>query len=533
VVTECSNGEPVLNTFDLLQIASAIAPDRDAFVTGEDGESRFTFSETEGRARSLATGLRELGVVAGDRVAMMEVNRSEHAEAVFACSLIDAVFVPINYRARAHELAGMLHEVTPRVIIGGERYGEVISEAMDESKSSVRPVAIGQYGDWTNYNSIVEHSEQFWDAPQAGDDDAAMIMFTSGTSSQPKGVVLSHDSFCGFVLANVTPADPDPETAERTLLTVPLYHIAGAQALMSGVYGGRTLVLQPQFEPAAWMRLVQREKVNRAMVVPTMLKTLMDHHEFEKFDLSSLEVITYGAAAMPEVVLMDALKKFPDAQFINAFGQTETAATITMLSPEDHRLVGTPEEIELKRKRIRSIGRPLADVEIQIVDDMGAEVEQGVTGEIVARGDRLMKGYWNMPDATSGALQAGWLHTGDLGWADEGGYIFLAGRIREFVKRGGEMISPEEVEEVIDLHELVSESAVIGLPDEKWGEIVHAIVVPAPDAAPTGEGIIAWCHDRLASYKKPEVVHFVDELPRTQLGKVMKGELRARFHEGG
>jgi len=517
----------------LLQIASAIAPDRDAFVTGENGDERYTFADVEERARSLATGLRELGVVAGDRVAMMEVNRSEHAEAVFACGLLDAVFVPINYRARSHELSGMLHEVTPRVIIGGERYGNIISKAVEESKSTVTPVGIGQFADWANYDSIVQESEQLWDAPESGDDDAAMIMFTSGTSSQPKGVVLSHYSFCGFVLSNVTPADPDPETAERTLLTVPLYHIAGAQALMSGVYGGRTLVLQPQFEPESWMGLVQREKVNRAMVVPTMLKTLMDHDDFEKFDLSSLEVITYGAAAMPEAVLMDALERFPDAQFINAFGQTETAATITMLSPEDHRLVGTPEEIEVKRKRIRSIGRPLADVEIQIVDDQGAEVEQGTTGEIVARGDRLMKGYWNMPDATSGALQGGWLHTGDLGWSDDGGYIFLVGRVREFVKRGGEMISPEEVEEVIDLHEHIAESAVIGLPDEKWGEIVHAVVVVAPNTSLTGEEIIAWCHKRLASYKKPEVVHFVDELPRTQLGKVMKGELRARFHIGG
>jgi acyl-CoA synthetase (AMP-forming)/AMP-acid ligase II len=427
----------------------------------------------------------------------------------------------------------MLHEVTPRLIIGGERYGKIISEAVEESKSTVTPVGIGQFGDWANYNSIVESSEQFWDAPQAGDNDTAMIMFTSGTSSQPKGVVLSHDSFCGFVLATVTPADPDEETAERTLLTVPLYHIAGAQALMSGVYGGRTLVLQPQFEPASWMGLVEREKVTRAMVVPTMLKTLMDHEEFDNFDLSSLEVITYGAATMPEAVLMDALENFPDAQFINAFGQTETAATITMLLPEDHRLVGTPEEIELKKKRIRSIGRPLEDVEIQIVDDLGVEVEQGATGEIIARGDRLMKGYWNMPDATSGALQGGWLHTGDLGWADEDGYIFLAGRVREFIKRGGEMISPEEVEEVIDLHELVSESAVIGLPDEKWGEIVHAVVVAAPNTAPTGEEIIDWCHERLASYKKPDAVHFVDELPRSQLGKVMKGELRAQFHNGG
>lgn len=472
------------------------------------------------------------GVAGGDRVAMMEVNGIEYGEAFFACTLLDAVFVPINYRARAVEVAGMLHEISPRAVISGQRYALLLDEAIELSKQTTARIVIGVSSGWDPYEDLIDASDPADISPAASDSDAAMIMFTSGTSTQPKGVVLTHSSFCGYVMSNVDPADADPESAERTLLAVPLYHIAGAQAMMAGIYGGRTLVLMPQFEPEPWLRLVQDEKISRAMVVPTMLKTLMEHETFDDWDLSSLNVITYGAAAMPEPVILTALEKFPDAEFINAFGQTETASTITQLSPADHRLEGTPEEIKKKKRRLRSIGRPLPDIEVRIVDETGNQVEQGATGEIIARGARLMKGYWNRPEATAGALQRGWLHTGDLGWADEDGYIFLAGRAREFIKRGGEMISPEEVESILDQNPSVAESAVIGIPDETWGEVVHAIVVTAPGASSDQAAIIEWCRERMAGFKRPEAVHFVDELPRSQLGKVMKSQLRAQFHNG-
>jgi acyl-CoA synthetase (AMP-forming)/AMP-acid ligase II len=418
-------------------------------------------------------------------------------------------------------------------VISGQRYASLLDEAIESAKQAAARVVIGSSPGWDPYEALIDASDPADTSPEASGSDAAMIIFTSGTSTQPKGVVLTHSSFCGYVLSNVDPADPDPASAERTLLTVPLYHVAGAQAMMAGIYGGRTLVLQPQFEPEGWLRLVQDEKVSRAMVVPTMLKTLMEHETFGEWDLSSLNVITYGASAMPEPVLLTALQRFPDAQFINAFGQTETASTITQLSPADHRLEGTPEEIEKKKARLRSIGRPLLDVEVRIVDETGNQVEQGATGEIVARGERLMKGYWNQPEATAGALQSGWLHTGDLGWADEDGYIFLAGRARDFIKRAGEMISPEEVESILEQNPSVAESAVIGIPDETWGEVVHAVVVPAPGAGSDQDAIIDWCRERMAGFKRPEAVHFVDELPRSQLGKVMKSQLRERFHSGG
>jgi acyl-CoA synthetase (AMP-forming)/AMP-acid ligase II len=339
-------------------------------------------------------------------------------------------------------------------------------------------------------------------------------------------VTLSHGSFTSFVMENVPPADPD--AIECNLLTVPLYHIAGVQSMMAGVWGGRTLVLQPQFDPEGWMSLVQRESVNRAMMVPTMLKTLMDHPKFSDFDLSSLDVITYGAAAMPESVILEAIERFPDVQFINAFGQTETAATITMLPPEDHVLTGTPEEVAKKRKRLRSIGVPMDGVDVQIMNAAGEELPVNVPGEIVARGKRLMKGYWG--DDSNSAINAdGWLYTGDLGYRDEDGYIFLTGRAREIIKRGGEMISPEEVEETLERHEAVREASVIGVPDTTWGELVHAVVVVEKGSSVTEDEIIEHARQALASYKKPDKVHFTDELPRNALGKVIRPRVKEKF----
>ncbi|MCE2462517.1 MAG: AMP-binding protein, partial [Dehalococcoidia bacterium] len=280
-----------------------------------------------------------------------------------------------------------------------------------------------------------------------------------------------------------------------------------------------------QFESQEWMELVQRERPDRAMMVPTMLKQLMDHPRFHSYDLSSLQVITYGAAPMPLEVIRRAIGEFPNASFINAFGQTETASTITMLPPQDHVLDGTPEEVEKKLKHLTSIGKPLDDVEVAIVDDDGEPVPTGEVGEIVAIGPRIMKGYWKQEEATEGTIKGGALYTGDLGYQDEDGYIYLSGRAKDFIKRGGEMVSPEEVERVLMSHPGVEDAAIIGVPDMDWGERVRAVVVRR-EASAGEEELIEYCHQRLASFKKPESVVFVDELPRNALGKVLKRVLR-------
>ena len=362
--------------------------------------------------------------------------------------------------------------------------------------------------------------------PGADDSDTTVLMYTAGTTGVPKGVMLSHDSLTTYLLANVEP--PDPDAHESNLLPMPLYHIGGFQTALAAVYGGRTLVLMQQFDSEQWLELAQRERPTRSILVPTMLKQLIDHPEFRSYDLSSLRVMTYGAAPMPQDVIRRAIDSLPGVQFINAFGQTESAATIAMLGPDDHLLQGTPEQVEKKLYRLSSIGRPLDDVEVMLVNEEGVQVAQGEVGEIVARGPRIMSGYWQHSDETADAIKGGWLHTGDLAYQDEDGYIFLAGRAKDFIKRGGEMVSPEEVEQVLTSHPCVDEAAIIGIPDDYWGERVRAVVVPA--ASPVDEAeLIEYCRQRLSSFKRPESVVFVAELPRNPLGKVLKTELRQQF----
>jgi acyl-CoA synthetase (AMP-forming)/AMP-acid ligase II len=340
---------------------------------------------------------------------------------------------------------------------------------------------------------------------------------------------LRHSSFVSYVLENVDPADP--EIGERNLLTVPLYHVAGMQAMLAGAYGGRTLVLMRQFEVKEWLKTVQEQQVERAMLVPTMLKWVIDDPDFQTYDLSSLKVITYGAAPMPLNVITKAVALMPGVRFINAFGQTETASTITVLGPEDHIIEGTAEEKEKKIKRLASsIGKPLSDVQVKIVDDQGNVLPPGRVGEIYAKGPRIMTGYWGDAGKSARTItQDGWLQSGDKGWMDEEGYIYLAGRGDDMIIRGGENISPEEVEDILHSHPKIDEAAVIGIPDPEWGQEVRAIVVTKKGENVDPSEIMEYCRSRLAGFKRPRSVVFIDALPRNHMGKVLKKELREKY----
>ena len=516
-----------MNTSEFLAIAAAIVPHRTALVFEE---RRITFEQLQARVNRLANALESMGLGTGDRIGIVQVNTDAVVETYFAAAKLDAVFVPLNFRARADEMAFMINDAAPKAVLAGSRYVDMVESISDGLECVDHYIALDEPREgWVFYSDLLDGSTEEDRWPSSSEDDLSVLMFTSGTTSFPKGVMLSHNSFSSYILNHVTPADP--EVSERNILTVPLYHIAGMQAMISAVYGGRTLIIQRQFEPSQWMDLVERERVDRAMMVPTMLKMLMDHEEFHDHDLSSLRVITYGAAPMPVEVVRRAISEFPETQFINAFGQTETAATITMLPPDDHVLDGSPEELERKLKRLTSIGKPLEDVDVRIVDEDGEDVPVGEVGEIAARGQRLMKGYWNQDSATAETIRGGWLHTGDLGYWDDDGYIFLAGRARDFIKRGGEMISPEEVEQVLHSHPDIEEAAIIGVEDIDWGERVRAVVVAKSGHAVDEDDVIEYCRQRLASFKKPESVVVVDELPRNPMGKILKRMLKEDFSD--
>jgi len=515
-----------MNTAEFLNIATAICPDKEAIIF--EGR-RYTFSQLNERVNRLANGLAELGVKQGDRVALVQVNCNQCVETYFAVAKLGAIYVPLNFRARGEELAYMINTADVHTVFAGDRYTDLANSIRPKLNTVQHYIAIdGKQDGMLYYEDIISSSSADEVIAEIEDDDTTILMYTAGTTGFPKGVMLSHNSFSLYVLENVTPADPSVD--EKNILTVPLYHVAGIQAMMAAIYGGRTLVMERQFEPGEWMELVEKEKANRAMMVPTMLKQLLDHPDFSKHDLSSLRVITYGAAPMPLPVIKKALEVFPGVSFINAFGQTETASTITSLGPEDHNITGTKEEKEKKLRRLTSIGKPMSDVEMKVIDEDGRTLSTGEVGEIVARGPRVMSGYWKDEEKTSKTIdKEGWVHTGDIGYMDEDGYFFLAGRSTDMIIRAGENISPEEVEGVIHSHPKVSECAVIGIPDEMWGEEPMAIVVLKEGQEATPEELMEHCRANLASYKRPRSVVFVDSLPRNPLGKVLKRELRSQY----
>jgi len=514
-----------VNTTEFLDIATAICPDRPAIIF----EDRIiTFAQLSDRVNRLASGLAKLGVKKGDRVALLQVNCNQCLETYFGVSRLDAIYVPLNFRAREKELSYMLNSSESETLIFGSRYADLVDAMRPDLKSVKNFICIEEKRENAlYYEDIILSSSDEPVMTEIDDKDTTILMYTAGTTGFPKGVILPHTSFSSYVLDNVT---PDAEVEERNILTVPLYHIAGMQAVMAAVYGCRTLVMERQFDPKEWMGLVEKWQVNRAMMVPTMLKQLLDHPDFGKHDLSSLKIITYGAAPMPLVVIKKALEVFPGVGFINAFGQTETASTITSLNPEDHVITGTEEEKEKKLKRLSSIGKPMADVEMKVIDEEGKSLPAGEVGEILARGPRVMGGYWKDEEKTAKTIDKdGWVHTGDMGYYDEEGYYYLAGRSSDMIIRAGENISPEEVEQVIQAHPKVEEVAVIGVPDVTWGEEPRAVIILKKGEKATPEEIMEYCREHLASFKRPRSVVFVDSLPRNTMGKVLKRELREKY----
>jgi len=512
-----------MNTVSFLAIPAGIVPDQEAIVSGVD---RFTYDDTMTRVRRLAGALAARGVKRGSRVAALNTNSHRYVEAYYATAMLGGVFVPVNYRAKRPELEHMLKSSEAQVLFVGERYLPEV-----DSLRSALPKLETLVGFESARSGMPAHEELLAGATaleeeaEVDDDDTSILMFTSGTTSLPKGVMLRYGDFSAYVTANVELADGTPRGA--ALLCAPLYHIAGATNMMTTLWTGRKLVMQPQFEPRAWLDLVEREKITHAFVVPTMMKQILDQPDLDSRDLSSLEVLSYGGAQMPFPVIRRAIERFPkNVGFVNAFGQTETTSTLTVLGPEDHRLEGTAAEIEVRTKRLKSIGRPLPDVEVRIVDEESKALPAGEVGEIHVRTPRAMKGYAGAKDSPFTA--DGWLPTRDLGWMDEDGYLYVAGRKDDMIIRGGENIAPAEIEAVLVSHPAVEEAAVVGVPDDEWGQRVAAFVALRPGAKVTEDELGEFCRQRLASFKKPEVFRFLPELPKNPMGKILRRELRVQ-----
>lgn len=516
-----------MNLAELLAIPSSMYPERE--IVRFEGQTT-SYGALQDQVGRTAGALRSLGVRAGDRVAVLQTNTPEAIVAMYAAATIGAIFVPLNYRARVAELAYMLGLAKPQLLLAGDRYLDIAREANSARGGSAQVVALGMHPDGAPCLEALAEGADEATPEDVGDDDLAVLLFTSGTTAAPKAVMLAHADLVSFVFATTDPADGSDRGS--VLLAAPLYHVAGLSAVLTSMFAGRRIVLMRQFDPAEWLRTAEAERITHGFLVPTMLRRVLDHPSFSSTDLSSLQVLSYGAAPMPLRVIRRAIEALPPSvQLVGAFGQTETTATVTVLAPEDHRLEGTPEQIEKRLQRLRSVGRPLPDVELSVLDEGGATLPSGEIGEIAIRTSRSARGYYGEPQAAGGPRPDAWLRTGDLGWVDGDGYVYLTGRKSDLIIRGGENIAPEEVEAVLESHPAVQEAAVVAVPDEEWGERVAAAVVRAPGAEVSAEALIELCRQRLASFKKPEALLFVDVLPRNAVGKVLRSELRAR-HEG-
>ena len=526
-----------MNLAELLTIPASMVPEQEIVRFEGRGTSYEALAD---RVARTAGALRALGVQPGDRVAALNTNTPAVIEALYATASIGAALVPLNYRARADELAHMLAVATPRLLLVGDRYLDVARVAVAEAHPSThtpqhphpRMLSLESgHEDAPRLEEWVAHAEPLC-PEEVADDALAVLMFTSGTTAAAKAVMLAHADLISFVFNTTEPADGSERGT--VVIAAPLYHVAGLTAALAATWAGRRIALLRQFDAAEWLARVAADRATHAFLVPTMLKRVLDHPAFARTDLASLQVLSYGAAPMPLGVIRRAVESFPPTvQFINAFGQTETASTVTMLGPEDHRLGGPAEEVERRLRRLASIGRPLPDVELRIVDEQGQPLPPGQVGEIAVRTERLMRGYYGQEDATRATLQDGWLRTRDLGWMDEDGYVYLAGRQADLIIRGGENVAPEEIEAVLGAHPAVEEAAVFGVPDEEWGERIAAAIVLRPDAAASADDLIEYCRQRLASYKKPETVLFLDALPRNPLGKLLRRDLRDRLTPAG
>ncbi len=517
---------------EFLDLSALLVPERTAIAF--EGK-RYSYAELKERANRLADALNRLGLAKGDRAAILEVNCNQYVEACFATVRLGAIFVPLNFRVRQDELTYLVGEAEPKVLFVGSRYVSMVREVQLQLPSVKHFIIIGgAYEGMQSYERLLDSgSPDDQTFAEVKDEDIAVLMFTAGTTGFPKGVPQEHNAYSSYVLSNVDPPDMEAP-AETNLLVMPLYHVAGMQALMASIYGGRTIALMRQFDEKEWFETVQREKATRVMVVPTMLKRIVEYPDFDKYDLSSVRVLTYGAAFCPYEVLKEAIERFPGRALINAFGGTETSSTIAALRAEDQIITGkeSAAEKEKKLKRLAgSIGLPLDDVEIQVRDEKGEKLAPGKTGEIVVRGARIMKGYWKDEEKTKKAFTAdGWYRTGDMGYKDEEGYIYLTGRADDVIVRGGENIGPSEVESVLSSHPKIEEAGVIGVKDVEWGQQVRAIVRLKKGESATEAEIIDFTRPRLAGFKRPTSIVFVsEELPKTSTGKILRRRLREQY----
>lgn len=513
-----------MNGATLLAKSAALHPEA---VAVRHGQEALTYAQLAERAARLGRALLDLGLNVGDRVALMQRNGLPLMESLYGCLFAGLVVVPINVRLHPKEVAFIVSDAGCRALLHSADFNVGLAQVESEFPSGlVRVSDVPSTGE-RDYHGMISGTEPLTGPVDRRPEDIAWLFYTSGTTGRPKGVMWTHRTIINLAidyLADVYPMSPD----DVVLHAAPMSHGSGTVALAAVARGAENLILHtPSFDPDAVFELIEHDRVtNIAFLAPTQVVKLVDSYQPGKHDLSSLRCLLYGGAPMYLDHLKKALATFGPV-LVQVLGQGESPMTISYLSRQDHLRLWTDGDAGLG-----SAGVARTSVEVRVVDSDDMPVKAGTSGEIVVRGDIVMAGYWANEDATSEALRGGWLHTGDIGSLDERGYLSVLDRSKEMLITGGNNVYPREVEEVLLTHPAVAECAVIGIPDNYWGESVHAIVALREGVSATEEELRSYCSMNLASYKKPRTVEFLQSLPKNAYGKVLKRELRESHWSG-
>lgn len=499
---------------------SGIRPDATAIIFA--GRPT-TYAELDERSTKVATQLQAAGIKPGARVGLLAKNSARYIEILYGIMKAGAVATTINWRLAPEEVAFIVGDAEMPFIFVERAFEPLLAVAHERTRFDT--LAIDADGD-DAYAAWLAAAPGTVPSPPAGDDDVVLQMYTSGTTGRPKGAMLTNRNFTKFCELDTDrfPRWWQVHPSDISLIALPLFHIGGLEAVLRILFSGGTMVLHREFDPAEVLQSIDRYRPTLVSLVPTALQMVLRVPGADKVDFTCIQNFFYGAAPIALDLLREAVGTM-NCNFAQCYGLTEATSTCIALPPEDHDPNGTP--------RMRAAGKPLPGVEVRVVDSDGNDVPARAVGEILIRSAQVMKGYWKRPEATTETIDAeGWLHTGDAGFLDEDGYVYIHDRVKDMIISGGENIYPAEVESAVYGHPAIAEVAVIGLPDEKWGEVVRGVVVLKPGAEFDEAEMVAWTRTRIATYKAPRGFTVLDALPKNATGKLLKTELRAMFADG-